>query len=147
MEPPCCLRMAFKSDTTRPKSWYYIDISPISDWGDQHEAARVHYVSRRRRRGDCLADYGARTIDRGAAIMFRHLASVGLFATLMLTAPALAITAQQKMETCKFGADDQRLAGAERKNFISRCMANEASPAKRAKTQPKKGTSEATPTR
>jgi psiF repeat len=88
-----------------------------------------------------------RAIDRGAAIMFRHLATVGLFATLMLTAPALAITAQQKMETCKFGADDQRLAGAERKKFISRCMANEASPARPAKTQPKKGTSEPTPTR
>jgi hypothetical protein len=85
--------------------------------------------------------------QRGQAIMVRHLATVGLFATLLLPAPALAITAQQKMETCKFGADDQRLAGAERKKFISRCMANEASPAKRAKTQPKKGTSDTTPTR
>jgi hypothetical protein len=28
------------------------------------------------------------------------------------------------METCKFGADDQKLAGAARKRFISRCMAN-----------------------
>jgi hypothetical protein len=42
------------------------------------------------------------------------------------------------METCKFGADDQKLAGATRKAFISKGMANDDAPAKRPKTQQKK---------
>ena len=29
----------------------------------------------------------------------------------------------QKMETCKFGADDQKLTGAKRNAFIKHCMA------------------------
>ena len=32
--------------------------------------------------------------------------------------PASAVTNEQKMETCKFGADDQKLEGAKRKAFI-----------------------------
>ena len=31
--------------------------------------------------------------------------------------PAFAATSKQKMETCKFGADDQKLTGAERKSL------------------------------
>ena len=40
---------------------------------------------------------------------------VGLLAALLvgtLTAPAVALTPQEKMETCKVGADSQKLAGA-----------------------------------
>jgi hypothetical protein len=49
------------------------------------------------------------------------------------SAPALAITAKQKMETCKFGADHPNggapaLAGKERKHFIERCMSNKNDP-------------------
>ncbi len=48
-------------------------------------------------------------------------------------APALAITAKQKMETCKFGADHPngggpKLAGKERQRFIERCMSNKNDP-------------------
>jgi hypothetical protein len=32
------------------------------------------------------------------------------------------------METCKFGANDQKLAGAKRKTFISKCLSNADSP-------------------
>ena len=32
------------------------------------------------------------------------------------------------METCKFGADDQKLTGAARKAFMSKCMSNTDSP-------------------
>jgi len=32
------------------------------------------------------------------------------------------------METCNFGADDQKLQGAARKKFITNCMANRDSP-------------------
>ena len=43
---------------------------------------------------------------------------------VLLSAPASALTQAQKMETCKFGADDQKLAGAKRKAFIAKCMSN-----------------------
>ena len=44
---------------------------------------------------------------------------------LLLTAtPAAALTSKQKMETCKFGAQAEKLTGAKRNAFIKRCMAN-----------------------
>jgi hypothetical protein len=70
--------------------------------------------------------------------MARNLVTVGLFAILVLATPAFAITAQQKMATCKFGADNQKLVGAARKTFIARCMANEDAPAGPAKTEQEK---------
>jgi hypothetical protein len=39
-----------------------------------------------------------------------------------------ALTAKEKMKTCQFGADDQKLAGAARTKFISRCMTNKDDP-------------------
>jgi len=41
---------------------------------------------------------------------------------------ALAATSKQKMETCTFGADEQKLQGAARKKFMANCMANRDSP-------------------
>jgi psiF repeat len=60
----------------------------------------------------------------------RLLCSVAFAAALplLLAGPAAAVTAKQKMETCKFGADDQKLTGAKRQAFISRCMANRNDP-------------------
>jgi hypothetical protein len=54
--------------------------------------------------------------------MLRH---IGLFALplLLLASPASAITAKDKMETCKVGADSQNLEGAKRNAFIKKCMA------------------------
>ena len=63
---------------------------------------------------------------------------VGLLAALLvgtLTAPAFALTPQEKMETCKVGADSQKLTGAKRNTFIKRCMADENAPARRPKPQ------------
>jgi len=57
--------------------------------------------------------------------MLRILSLAGVLAALAFAAPAHAVTAKQKAETCKFGADDQKLAGAARKSFMSKCMANE----------------------
>jgi hypothetical protein len=54
-----------------------------------------------------------------------RLALAALVPLLMLATPAAAATKEQKMETCKFGADDQKLTGAKRNAFIKRCMANE----------------------
>ena len=56
--------------------------------------------------------------------MLRYAAIIGLFPLLLLATPATALTAAQKMETCKFGADDQKLEGAKRKTFLAKCMAN-----------------------
>jgi hypothetical protein len=68
----------------------------------------------------------------------RYVATLGLFAILVPAMPAFAITPQQKMETCKFGADNQKLAGKARKTFIARCMANEDAPDQRDKSEPAK---------
>ena len=57
--------------------------------------------------------------------MLRSVSLSAFFVIMIAGAPAGAITPQQKMETCKFGADDQKLTGAERKAFITKCMANE----------------------
>jgi hypothetical protein len=57
-------------------------------------------------------------------IMLRTLAIISLLPLLLLVGPASAATKEQKMETCKFGADDQKLEGAKRKTFIANCMAN-----------------------
>jgi len=54
--------------------------------------------------------------------MLRTLSIVALLPLLLLATPAAAITKAQKMETCKFGADDQKLEGAKRNTFIAKCM-------------------------
>ena len=41
---------------------------------------------------------------------------------LLLASPASAVTYKQKLETCKFGADDQKLTGTKRSAFIHKCM-------------------------
>lgn len=64
--------------------------------------------------------------------MLRYLlVSGGLFVValaMLPSVPAFAITARQKMETCKFGADNQKLVGNQRTEFIKRCMADRNDP-------------------
>jgi len=50
---------------------------------------------------------------------------LGFFALplVLLASPASAITTNEKMETCKVGADAQNLTGAKAKAFINKCMA------------------------
>jgi psiF repeat len=67
--------------------------------------------------------------------MLKFIAAAGLAASFALSAPALAATSQQKMETCTFGADDQKLTGAKRKAFMAKCMSNANAP--RGKHAPK----------
>ncbi len=64
-------------------------------------------------------------------MMLRLVAVAGLAAAVLFGAPAFAVTAKQKQETCKFGADDQKLEGAKRKSFMTKCMANADGPAKK----------------
>jgi hypothetical protein len=58
----------------------------------------------------------------------KQLLAAGLAMFVMIGGPALAATTKQKMETCKFGADDQKLQGAARKAFMTKCMSNKDSP-------------------
>ena len=62
----------------------------------------------------------------------------GLLAAMLLSTPVHAITAKEKMVTCKFGADDQKLTGAARNAFLKKCMASGDAPPPKAKAQPKK---------
>lgn len=59
----------------------------------------------------------------------------GLLAALAVlpSAPAAALTAKEKMDTCKFGAEDQKLKGPAKQNFINKCMANADAPAGKSK--------------
>jgi entry exclusion lipoprotein TrbK len=61
--------------------------------------------------------------------MTSWLIAAAALAALLLSGPqAVAATPQQKMETCTFGANDKRLAGAARKSFLTKCMSNADSP-------------------
>ena len=53
----------------------------------------------------------------------RLLAITALVPLLALATPTLAATKEQKMETCKVGADSDSLTGAKRDAFIKKCMA------------------------
>jgi hypothetical protein len=57
-------------------------------------------------------------------IVLSLAAAAAVAVPLLLANPAAAITAKQKMDTCKFGADDQKLTGAKRSAFLKNCMAN-----------------------
>ncbi len=65
------------------------------------------------------------------AMLSRRLPYSFLAAVLIAvlpSAPSLAVTAKEKMATCKFGADDQKLEGAARAKFMKNCMANRNDP-------------------
>jgi hypothetical protein len=60
--------------------------------------------------------------------MFRYaLVAIALIVVLP-AGPCFAVDAKQKMATCKFGADDQRLQGAARNAFLKKCMADRDDP-------------------
>jgi hypothetical protein len=64
--------------------------------------------------------------------MYRYASRYALVdADLIVLVPAnpcFAVDAKQKMATCKFGADDQKLQGAARNAFLKKCMANRNDP-------------------
>jgi hypothetical protein len=47
---------------------------------------------------------------------------------LLTAGPGLAVDAKQKMATCKFGADQQRLQGEARDGFLKKCMEDRDDP-------------------
>jgi psiF repeat len=70
--------------------------------------------------------------------MLRYVSVLGLLIAVLVDTAAFALTNQQKLETCTFGADDQKLTGQARKTFMTRCMANEDRPAVRTAPQQQK---------
>ena len=56
--------------------------------------------------------------------MLRTLGLISLLPILLVATPAAAATAEQKKETCTFGADDAKLEGKKRDDYIKKCMAN-----------------------
>jgi hypothetical protein len=47
---------------------------------------------------------------------------------LLPAGPCFAVDAKQKMATCQFGADQQRLQGAARDAFLQKCMEDRNDP-------------------
>jgi hypothetical protein len=71
--------------------------------------------------------------------MLRILA-LALVSAVLVATPAAAVTSEEKMETCKVGAQSQQLQGAKRDAFIKKCMASgnyEPAARKNAAKQPK----------
>ncbi|MGE5366117.1 MAG: hypothetical protein ACM3PO_02430 [Betaproteobacteria bacterium] len=60
--------------------------------------------------------------------MSRYALLAAALIVLVPAGPCFAVDAKQKMATCKFGADDQRLQGAARNAFLKKCMANRDDP-------------------
>jgi hypothetical protein len=52
------------------------------------------------------------------------IAAISVFPLLCAAAPVSAATAEQKKETCTFGADDAKLEGAKRTAYMAKCMSN-----------------------
>jgi len=65
---------------------------------------------------------------KGDRAMIRFVAIVAFAAPFLFGAVALAATSQEKKETCEFGANDKKLTGAARKNFMAKCMSDKDSP-------------------
>jgi hypothetical protein len=64
----------------------------------------------------------------GGEIMLRCAVIAAALIVLVPTSRCFAVDAKQKMATCKFGADDQKLQGAARAAFLKKCMANRDDP-------------------
>ena len=60
--------------------------------------------------------------------MLRYAIVAAMLAVMLPGTPSFAVSAKDKMATCKFGADDQHLQGAARDAFIKKCMANKNDP-------------------
>jgi len=61
-------------------------------------------------------------------LMYRYALMVAALFAIVPTGPSFAVSEKDKMATCKFGADDQKLEGAARSAFMQKCMANRNDP-------------------
>ncbi len=60
--------------------------------------------------------------------MLRTAVVAAMLAVMLPAAPSFAISQKDKLATCKFGADDQHLQGAQRSAFMKKCMSNKNDP-------------------
>jgi len=60
--------------------------------------------------------------------MLRTVIVAAMLALMLPSAPSLALSQKDKEATCKFGADDKHLEGAERDAFMKKCMSNKNDP-------------------
>jgi hypothetical protein len=60
--------------------------------------------------------------------MHRYVFIAAMLIAVLPSGPSFAVTAQQKMATCKFGADDQKLEGKARGTFMKKCLSNKNDP-------------------
>jgi hypothetical protein len=60
--------------------------------------------------------------------MLRYAFVAAVLIVFLPGRPCFAVDTKQKMATCKFGADDQKLQGAARSAFLKKCMANRDDP-------------------
>jgi hypothetical protein len=79
-----------------------------------------------------------------AFICAGFIAIAAVFAVLPST-PSFAVSAQDKMATCKFGADDQKLDGAARAAFMKKCMSGKNDPRGTGRGTPAAGAAAAPP--
>ena len=69
--------------------------------------------------------------------MLRYVVIAVMLAVTLPSGPSFALTAQEKMATCSFGADEQKLEGTKRDAFLKKCMANKNDPRGPAGAKPK----------
>jgi hypothetical protein len=67
-------------------------------------------------------------VESGENAMHRYAFIAAILIAMGPAVPAHAVSAKDQMATCKFGADDQKLQGAARNNFMKKCMANRNDP-------------------
>jgi hypothetical protein len=60
--------------------------------------------------------------------MHRYVFIAAMLSAVLPSGPSFAVTAKEKMATCKFGADDQKLEGKARGSFMKKCMSNRDDP-------------------
>ncbi len=92
---------------------------------------RRHHRGRRQYRGGVAVTSAIvkirailiRARTKRSPTMPRLLALTALLPLLLIATPAAAaVTAKEKVDTCKVGADEQKLEGAKRKAFLAKCM-------------------------
>lgn len=60
--------------------------------------------------------------------MRRSAFFAAILIAMLPSVPSYALSQKDKIETCKFGADDQKLQGVARNTFMKKCMANRDDP-------------------
>jgi hypothetical protein len=68
--------------------------------------------------------------------MLRYAVVAAMLVVTLPSAPSFAVTSKDKMATCKFGADDQKLQGKAREAFLKKCMSGKNDPRGPAQPQP-----------